>query len=369
MNSNQELSHIPAHNVRALKIAKQDVSSYQDLARLGICLNAADVNSMTKFAHSMDADLLPPLTTASITTPVQFLQAWLPGFVEIITTARKIDVLVGITTQGRWEDEEIVQGLMEYVGEATTYGDYTNVPMSSWNLNYERRTIVRFEEGMQVGRLEEARSAAIRANSAEAKREAAGRALEIIRNRVGFFGYNNGDNRTFGLLNDPELPAYVSVPVGGGGNTEWALKTFLEIQKDIRSAISSLRIQSGDQIDPGTTKLILGLSISARDFLSVTSDFGNSVHDWIKETYPNIRVESVPEFDAANGGENVFYLYAETVDDSSSDDSRTFVQIVPAKFQTLGVDQRAKSYVEDYTNATAGILTKRPYAVYRASGI
>ena len=45
------------------------------------------------------------------------------------------------------------------------------------------------------------------------------------------------------------------------------------------------------------------------------------------------------------------------------------IQVVPAKFMALGVEQQSKGFVEDYTNATAGIMVKRPWAVYRASGI
>jgi hypothetical protein len=240
--------------------------------------------------------------------------------------------------------------------------------MASWNTTFETRHIVRFEEGMQVGRLEEARAAAMKANSPAEKRKAASSALEIIRNLVGFFGYNEGANRTYGLLNDPSLPAYANVAAGTGG-TEWMFKTFLEITADIREMISALRVQSQDRIDPSKTPLVLALATSARDYLSVTSDFGNSVADWLQKTYPNVRVESVPEFDGANGGDNVMYLYAESVDDESTDDSRTFVQVVPAKFQTVGVEQKAKSYMEDYTNATAGTLLKRPFAVIRRSAI
>jgi len=363
----KELSHLKASQVRPFKMSNKDVDDYLDLARIGICLDAADVQKMMTFA--MDADLTTPLTVASVTTPIQFLQTWLPGFVEIITAARRIDNLIGITTQGRWEDEEIVQGIMEHTGEAVPYGDYTNIPHASWNANFERRTIVRFEEGMQVGRLEEARAAAMQVNTPEEKRRASAVALEIIRNTIGFFGYNSGANRTYGLLNDPELPAYVTVPVGASAATEWSTKTFLEITADIREALSSLRIQSGDNVDPSKTPIVLAIAMSARDYLSVTSDFGNSVAQWLQETYPNVRVESVPEFDAANGGDNVFYLYAEQVDDESTDDNRTFVQVVPAKFQTVGVQQMAKTYTEDYTNATAGTLTKRPYAVVRRSGV
>ena len=361
-----ELSHLKASQVRPFKMNQNAVAQYHELAKLGICLDEADVQKMV--AYAMDADLVAPITTASITTPIQFLQAWLPGFVEVITAARRIDVLVGITTQGRWEDEEIVQGIMEHTGGAVPYGDYTNVPFSSWNTNFERRTIVPFEEGMQVGKREEARAAAMNVNSPAEKRTAAALALEIVRNLVGFYGYNSGANRTYGLLNDPGLPAYVNVVAGSGG-TPWEDKTFLEITADLREALSALRKQSEDRIDPSRTPIVLAIATSSRDYLSVTSDFGNSVADWLQKTYPNVRVESVPEFDEANGGDNVFYLFAESVEDNATDDSRTFVQVVPAKFQTVGVEQKAKSYIEDYTNATAGVLTKRPYAVIRRSGI
>ena len=93
------------------------------------------------------------------------------------------------------------------------------------------------------------------------------------------------------------------------------------------------------------------------------------MREWLRDTYPAVRVVSAPELNGANGGENVFYLYADNVTDSSTDDGRTFVQIVPTRFMSLGVEQQAKAYVEDYTNATAGVMVKRPYAVVRRSGI
>lgn len=318
---------------------------------------------------ALDAALTPAITTPSVSTPIQFLQAWLPGFVYILTVARKIDDLVGITVQGRWEDEEVIQGILERTGQPRIYGDHTNIPFASWQTEFERRTVVRFEEGMHVGRLEAARATAMRVDSAQSKRSAAAQALDIARNFTGFFGYNSGVNRTFGFLNDPNLPAYVTVANGAGGNPEWNTKTFLEITADIRSWYQSLRTQSGDRIDPGKEPVTMGLATDVYDSLTVTSDFGNSVMDWLKTTYPKTRVVSAPELNAANGGANVAYLYADGVMDDSTDDRRTWVQPVPSKFRTLGVMQGAKGYTEDYSNATAGVMLKRPYAVYRASGV
>lgn len=362
------LSALRASTVGSFALAAEDVADYRALAgTLGIGL---DDNSIRNMRAALDADVLQPLNgTASITTPIQFLQNWLPGLVHIVTRALKIDELVGISIGGAWEDEEVIQGILEPTGLAVPYGDYTNVPLASWNLNFERRGIVRFEQGIRVGRLEEARASRVNVSSATEKRAAAARALEINRNRVGFYGYNGGAGRTFGFLNDPGLPAYVTVPNGAGGSPLWSSKSFAEITADIRSAAGSLQNNSGDTLDPITTPTVLAVATVASQFLAVTTDFGQSVRDWMSKTYPKMRVVTAPELNGANGGANVFYLYAETVNDGSTDGGAVFDQIVPTKFQTLGVEQQAKAYVEDYTNATGGVMVKRPWATVRRSGI
>jgi hypothetical protein len=362
-----ERSHLAARDVASVQMSASDVADYAALQDLGINFPAKAVNKMAAFA--MD-DQQGDVTSPSMTTPVQFLQNWLPGFVKVITAARKIDELVGITTSGSWEDEEIVQGLLEPIGNAVPYGDYTNVPLASWNTNFIRRNIVRFEKGIKVGMLEEARAARIRVSTAAEKRSSAALALEIQRNLIGFYGFNSGNNLTYGFLNDPSLPSYVTVAASGtGSTTTWSTKSFLNIVADIRTAAAKLQTQSQDTINPEDVELTLAVPTASYQYLSVVSDFGISVRKWIEDTYPKMRVVSAPQLNAANGGANVFYLYAEHVEDGASDDSRTWVQVVPAKFQALGVERQAKAYIEDYTSATAGVMLKRPYAVVRYSGI
>ena len=360
----EELSFLSAREVRPFNMSSDAVAQFEALSKLGIGFDSKSVNKMM---DAMDA-LTPTLTTGSIATPVQFLQSWLPGFVSVMTAARKIDELAGIMTVGNWEDEEVVQGVMEVTGTSVPYGDYTNIPFSSWNTNFERRTIVRFEEGMRVGSLDEARSAKMRVNSADRKREGAALALEIQRNKVGLFGYNSGNNRTYGFLNDPSLSAYVTVTTGTGGLL-WSQKTFLEIVRDIRMAAAALETQANGLIDAANDNITLAIPTSHGTYLSVVSDFGISVQDWINKTYKNMRIVKVPELNGANGGASVFYMYAEQTNDASSDGGRVFIQPVPAKFRVLGVQKLAKGYEEAYTNATAGIMCKRPWAVVRRSGI
>jgi hypothetical protein len=369
-------SYIAPRNVRPFDLKSVTDSAVESLARIGLVFDHGTVQDQITAlaktgafrANGMDSNFSAMATTPSIPTPIQFLQTWLPGFVKIMTAARKIDDIIGIKTVGSWEDQEIVQGIVEPSATVTEYGDYTNIPLASWNTNFVRRTIVRGEMGIAVGLLEEGRASAMRLNSADTKRQGSAIALEIFRNAVGFYGWNSTNNQTFGFLNDPSLPAAVSAP-----STGWTGATFAAIQGDLRAAIVLLRTQSQDQIDPESVELTLAIPTNKVDFLSVTTDFGISVRDWLKQTYPKIRVTSAPELTGSGtGSSDMFYLFAEQIDasiDGSSDGGETFAQLVQTKFMTLGVEKRAKSYVEDYSNATAGTLCKRPWAVVRIYGI
>lgn len=372
-------SRLAPHQVKPLAMSVKDIpdmSAVRALEKIGIGFEPGYLRAA---AAAMDAAWSPQafpsvaapvgVTTPSVVAPIQFLQNWLPGFIKVLTAARKIDELLGINTVGNWRDEWIVQGIVEPMGAIDVYKDNSNVPLSDWNVNWTQRTVVRFESGVQVGRLEQARAAAAMVNSDAEKRAASALRLEIWRNLVGFYGFNSGGNNTFGILNDPLLPNYVTVAAGAAG-LSWAVKTFLEITQDIITAMNQLQTQSQDNIDPETASTTLAIPMQVAQQLSKLNELGTlSVRMWLKQTYPKCRLVTAPQFGAANGGANVFYLYADSVEDGGTDDHRTIIQIVPTKFMALGVEQRAKAYIEDFTNATAGVLVKRPFAITRFTGI
>jgi hypothetical protein len=372
MIESKVLSHLFGSQVRPLKMGAADCANYAELAKIGINFAPAQVAAQYRSLCMGAADDVQGLTMApaSIPTPVQYLQSWLPGFVQSITAAQVIDEIIGVTTAGKWEDEEVVQKVMEHTGSAQLYGDSTRTPLASWSVAFERRTVVRFEEGMEVGLLEEARTGLNQVNTAAEKRASTALALDITRNQIGFLGYNGGTNRTYGLLNDPSLPAYITAAATGvGSTTTWSTKTFLNITGDLRGMIARLRAAGAGRVNPETSPTTLGLAVGVYDYLSVTSDQGVSVRDWLAKNYPRMRVLSAPELDLANGGANVAYLFVDRVEDGSTDGGAPIAQIVPAKFKALGVARNIKSYIEDYSMATAGVMVKRPYAVQRLTGI
>ena len=355
-------SHIPA--AKEWSFAWDSKTTEDTLNKLGIGFEKSALKEMQNY-YGMDA-AVANITTPSVTTPIQFLQYWIPEIIEVVTAAREADAIMGIDFVGNWHDESIVQTVLERTGQAVPYGDHTNIPLSSWNTNFETRDIVRFEEGIQVGVLEEARAGAMNINSQAEKRAAAAESLDIERNNIAFFGYNEGNNKTYGFLNDPNLPAYVSVASNGAGtpSTKWKDKTYAQITSDIRTAFAALRVQTGNLFKPERDRAKLALAVSVMEYLHVENDYGKSVYDFIKQNYPNVTIESAVQLDGANGGADVMYLFAETLNGKT-----VLKQLGVDRFRLIGAEKKAKVFLEDYSNATAGVLVTQPLGVVRYTGL
>lgn len=321
-------------------------------------------NSMDEFrAYAQDA--APALqTTASNVTPVQFLQYWIPEMIKIVTASRDADDILGRDFAGSWEDEQIVQPVIEYTGKPRVYGDKTTFNLASFNINYEYRTIVRFEQDVEVGKLEEARASKQRVDAQGVKRDSAATALAICANDIAFNGYNSGNNKTYGLLNDPSMPAYTSLPNGSAGTSTWATKTFNEITADIKAMMSALRVRSGNNFKPERDASTLALGVSVVDALQAVNQLGGtSVLDWLHKTYPACRVTSAVQLDGANSSANVAYLFADTIDGK-----KVIAQYMQDALRLIGVEQKAKGFLECYSNATAGVMLRIPVGLVRYTG-
>lgn len=108
----------------------------------------------------------------------------------------------------------------------------------------------------------------------------------------------------------------------------------------------------------------MALPVSVMEYLNVENEFGKSVYDFIRQNYPNVRIESAVQLDGANGGANVFYLFAEKINGKS-----VIRQLGVERFRLIGVEQKAKVFLEDYSNATAGVLVTQPIGIVRYTGV
>lgn len=358
MNKSVKFS-IPADKVKAY--AMDEATTETTLDALGVHYTAHAMDEFRAYA----TDAAPALQTSpSNMTPVQFLQYWIPEMIKIVTASRDADEILGRDFAGSWEDEEIVQPVIEYTGKPRVYGDKTTFNLASFNINYETRTIVRFEQDVEVGKLEEARAAKQRVDAQGTKRDAAATALAINANDIAFNGYNAGNNKTYGLLNDPSLPAYTAFAQGSASSTTWASKTFNEIVADIKAMMSALRVRSGNNFKPERDACTLALSVAVVDQLQTVNQLGGmSVLEWLKKTYPGCRVTSAVQLDGANSTANVAYLFADAIDGK-----KVIAQYMQDALRLIGVEQGAKNFKEVYSNATAGVMLRIPVGLVRYTG-
>lgn len=314
---------------------------------------------------TMDAALTGPALQSGFLDP-KFLTTEFGGVIRQPVSRSSVDALIGVTNIGSWEDEFIEFQVLESAGRAELYGDHANIPLANFTYNEDRRGLVRFEQGFEVGVLESARASKRNLDTGAEKRRASKQSLDMQREDIGYYGFTTANTRTFGLLNEPNL-----LPYETAGAT-WAGATFAVITSDIANMVSQLELQSDYKIKEDM-QMTLVLPAGYGRFLNTANPTGQgqTVKQWINDSYPNMRVMQSPQFVGANGGANVAYLFVDNVEQEEGETatSQSLVQIVPAEYRMIGSEQGAKVYVETASNATAGVVAIHPWAVTRLSGI
>lgn len=303
-------------------------------------------------------------------TPLQYLQKPLGKPIEILTTACAIDKVTGRTTVANWETEEVIQPVVEPIGNPQLYGDDSDAPIASFNIAHELRNVKRFELALRVGKLEDARIAAMQElgykSPLEIKRGAIATSFKKLIDKIGFRGIKDGTEKTFGLLTDPGIGSMITVSTVRTNVTKWSEKTFQEICADIRTIFTDVNVKSGTHFDGmAGDKCKLVCSPAAKNALMTENDHGKTVMQYIKDNFPGCEVVAAPLFAGAGaGGKDVVMLIADELNGSP-----VVAHVVPKVFQLLGVYKLGKHVTEDYTCATAGVIVLQPVGVATYQGV
>lgn len=349
--------HMSPSQVKPLTASAMDGMTAEDLAMLGISADVAHHG----VAMAMDAAPIG-ITAPTIGNLVQFLQFWMPEAIEVITAKRNADALLGRDLMGSWEDDEVVVTTIERIGQVRAYSDVSDVPLVSWNPAFERRRNVRFEAGMQSGKLADLRASKMRINADIERRGAVAQAFAINQNSIAFNGYNDGDGLTYGLLNDPNLLAYI---------TESDAKAFSECSFDemvarINLWMTELVSQTKQHANPFADKLRLGIAPTAYSAMATRMNAlgTKSVLAWFLETYKNAEVLPIIEFAEANGADDVAYIILDSLNGKP-----VVRQSVTAEMRLLGIEPKMKGTLEGYTSGTAGTIVTQGLGIVRATGV
>lgn len=301
-----------------------------------------------KIAAALAMDAQPGLTTVGNSgIPAWMLNYVDPQLIEIILQPTKAAEVFGEMKKGDWTTETATFMTVEPTGEVSSYGDYNNNGVSGVNVNFPQRQSYHYQVFTRWGEREVARAGEAKIDYVARVNEASVNALNRFQNKTYLFGVKGLQN--YGVLNDPSLPASTAAA------KTWANSTGEEVYESIRKLFQTLLKQTGGKIDMNTS-LLLVCSPTASVDLTKTNQYNVNVIDQLKKNFPNLRVETIPEYSAASG-ETVQLIVEEL------DGQRTLDCAFTEKMRAHNMVLEASSIKQKKSQGTWGAIIYRPFCI------
>lgn len=301
-----------------------------------------------KIAAALAMDAQPGLTTVGNSgIPAWMLNYVDPQLIEIILQPTKAAEVFGEMKKGDWTTETATFMTVEPTGEVSSYGDYNNNGVSGVNVNFPQRQSYHYQVFTRWGEREVARAGEAKIDYVARVNEASVNALNRFQNKTYLFGVKGLQN--YGVLNDPSLPASTAAA------KTWANSTGEEVYESIRKLFQTLLKQTGGKIDMNTP-LLLVCSPTASVDLTKTNQYNVNVIDQLKKNFPNLRVETIPEY-SATSGETVQLIVEEL------DGQRTLDCSFTEKMRAHNMVLEASSIKQKKSQGTWGAIIYRPFCI------
>ena len=229
-----------------------------------------------------------------------------PRVIDIQIAPTKAAQILGETQKGNWTTVSAQFMTVEPTGEVASYGDFSTNGMASANVNFPTRESYHYQLFTKYGQKELEMYGLANLNWKDQLDKATALALNKFQNTSYFFGISGLKN--YGLLNDASLSSALTP------TAQWSLVGTAAdvIADDIRRIFNKLVLQSKGYID-NSSSMVLALSPSASTTLLKTNSYNVNVMDILKKNYPNLRIETAPEYLSSGGVESV-QLIAEGLD-------------------------------------------------------
>lgn len=279
-------------------LTQQDFHAVMNRAKAGgVTLPA----SVSRLYLANDAQPLPSTVTNG-GIPAIVAGGIDPTILKTIFAPTRAAEIYGERKLGAWELDYHLIGRSEYSGETVSYGDYNNNGANQVNIQWENIRQYRYQSMITYGDLEVKRYGLALVNYVAEKQNAIANTLNIVRNKFAFYGVSGVNH---GALNDPSLPTPITPEANASKKTQWKDKTIQERYNDILALYGDLVGRThgavGDGVDMASP-LKLVLSNQASVYLkSANESFNTSLEDMIKKAFPNLVIETAPQFSTDAG--------------------------------------------------------------------
>lgn len=315
-------------------------------------------------------------TTPNAGIPAFLTQIVDPDIIRILFAPVKAAQIFGEVKKGDWLTQTAIFPMVEHTGEVSSYGDWNNNGRTGLNVGFPQRQSYLYQIIKEAGDLEIERAGLAKiAWNAELDRAAVD-ILNRFQNTTYFFGMAGLQN--YGLLNDPSLPASLTPATKTAGGTTWFTSggapnaTANEVYNDILQLFEQLVVQAGGLVDVDMGEaLTMVLSPAASVALKFTNAFGITVEGMLKQSFPNIKMETAVQYGAVSATNPQGFA------------AGNFVQLIATRFggqetgymafseklRTHPVVRDLSSYKQKMTQGTWGAIIRMPLAIASMVGI
>ncbi|MDN7913687.1 DUF2184 domain-containing protein [Burkholderia cepacia] len=331
------------------------------LSQYGVHLPAGaellDDPTRAKVIAAMDA-AGPLVTQPNNGIPAMLTNYFDPKVIEVLFAPMKSETLYRAVQKGDWATNTTTFMVTESTGETATYGDYSGSGQSSHNAAFPQRQSYGFQTSTQWGDKQMAVAAKARLDYAGRQQIASALILRKKENSINLFGVAGLQN--YGLMNDPALTAPIAPTTGVAGNT-WALKTSDEIYNDFVALWAEL-IALGNGLIDTETEVRVGIATVVSQYLTKQNSYGQVLKDRLKLAYPNMSIETLPEF--ATGSGNLVQMIAVEIEGQVTGELG-----YAERLRAHGVVRHESSYSEKKSGHSWGAILYRPNFIAQMLGV
>jgi hypothetical protein len=308
---------------------------------------------------AMDAQ--PSLITVSNSGIPAFLANLIdPEMVRVLVAPMRAAEIYGETKKGDWTLLSTQFPVVESTGEVSSYGDHSNNGSTGTNVNWVTRQSYHFQTISQWGERELEMYGLAKINYSSEVNVASALVLSKFMNKSYFFGIAGLAN--YGALNDPSLIAPIVPTTKGGGGYTWAVATAQEIYNDVLKLYTQLQTQMAGLIPDMDAQMTLVMSTTLRPSLKKASIYNVTAEQTIKENFPNLKLETAPEF-SLPGGELMQLIL------TNVEGVQTTYAAFTEKMRAHPVIAELSSWKQKKSAGTWGTINRRPICIAQMQGM
>lgn len=310
--------------------------------------------------YGMACDAQPGLiTTSNAGIPAMLTTFIDPKVIEILVSPMKAATIAGETKKGDWLTDTIAFPVVEYTGETSSYGDFSENGSVNANSNFPQRQSYQYQTMTQWGEREIERAGLAKLDWVSRQNIASVLILNKFQNNSYFLGIAGLQN--YGLLNDPRLIAPITPAVKAAGGVTWANATAIEIYQDVLNLFSQVQAQSNGLVEMDMA-MTLALSPVMAVNLNKVSTYNVSVRTTLKENFPNMEIITAPEYATASG--QLMQMIVKELEGQTTAET-AFTE----KMRAHPIIQLTSSWKQKKSQGTWGCIIYRPFLIGQMLGM